>query len=153
MVFVDPVAIGHAPYLASWMERLPPLMTADMRTALSVRWSACTSARSRCSWCDCACVCMRVQSLFATCFDPALRFKQTELKEPVATVTNNVLASLCNLLDCFLEWLREKEGRENAKPVSGVRRPLPSGHVLPGPPTSSAPAPCAWYCARGSLTC
>lgn len=86
MVYTEPASLGWDPLITSWLEGIPPLLAAaGARAALL--------------------------GLVDTYLRSALYCLRRYLTEPVPTLDNQLVRSLTNLLDIFLEPFIEKEGR------------------------------------------
>ena len=79
MVYLEPGYIGLEPFVNCWLNELPPGID---RTELRV--------------------------LFDTYLEPAIDFMRRNVRELVASVNGNLVFSLLNLLDTFIEFLRPK---------------------------------------------
>ncbi|CAG5113648.1 Oidioi.mRNA.OKI2018_I69.chr2.g7738.t1.cds [Oikopleura dioica] len=93
MVYLEPGGIGLEPFVDCWISQLPPGV-------------------------DRACL----KDLFDTYMEPSIDFVRRNLKEIVTSVNGNLVFSLLNLLDTFVEPLRPKETGMPAMGVEGGKR-------------------------------
>jgi dynein heavy chain len=103
MIYMEPKSLGFDPVLQSWMEKLPKCFDKiPIKAKLKGYWD--------------------------TYLVGALFFLRRSLTEPLATVDNNLNASIMRLLDCFFEPFKEKEGRDvpSAKALGDLMKGLPA---------------------------
>jgi dynein heavy chain len=91
MVYMEPTSLGHMCLIDSWLQfTLPSTMRARKH--------------------------QKITTTLRNCFDNYVRasflFLRRFLKEPVPTVNNSLVNSLCKLLDCFFEPFQLQEGRQ-----------------------------------------
>ncbi|KAG2439747.1 hypothetical protein HYH02_010624 [Chlamydomonas schloesseri] len=86
MVYMEPSALGLEPLLTSWLGRLPPGGVAENRGKLG--------------------------AIFKALVPDALRFLRRNLKETVATVNNNLVASCFGLMDSLTKPFVRGEGED-----------------------------------------
>lgn len=85
MIYMEPEGIGNKNLYMSWMKSTPPAFT-FRKTTLPM-----------------------LDTLYDKYVDELLEFVRFEIKEPVITVANNLVASLCRILDCFFAAYRDTE--------------------------------------------
>eukprot|EP00163_Fabomonas_tropica_P009440 TRINITY_DN1923_c0_g2_i1.p1 TRINITY_DN1923_c0_g2~~TRINITY_DN1923_c0_g2_i1.p1 ORF type:complete len:2559 (-),score=897.69 TRINITY_DN1923_c0_g2_i1:297-7319(-) len=83
MVYMEPGPIGNAPLVNSWLDALN---------------KNCQPYREK------------LEALFEAFLDSSLTFLRKNLKEAVETVDNNLVHSLCRVLNCFFAKYTEEEG-------------------------------------------
>ncbi|GLI62391.1 hypothetical protein VaNZ11_005010 [Volvox africanus] len=101
MVYMEPTALGLEPLLQSWLARLPPGV-AEHKALLA--------------------------DIFNALVPEGLRLLRKSLKETVATVNNNLVASCFGLMDALLKAFERSEGQEppNAEERAAQAAMLPS---------------------------
>ncbi|KAG5457288.1 MAG: dynein heavy chain, N-terminal region 2-domain-containing protein, partial [Olpidium bornovanus] len=81
MVYMDPAILGWRPYVASWMQKLPPHVTQEQKDVIAPLFEAYT--------------------------DAGLAFVRKHCKELVPSVNLNLVTSLCKLLRTFFARMQE----------------------------------------------
>ena len=79
MVYLEPGYIGLEPFVNCWLNQLPPGINRN-----------------------------ELRALFDQYLEPAIDFLRRNVRELVASVNGNLVFSLLNLLDTFIEFLRPK---------------------------------------------
>jgi dynein heavy chain len=85
MVYMEPVSLGLQCYFTSWLNTLPPRVTANPAVKA------------------------KLEALGEIFLEPGCYFLRHDLVEPVETVDNNLVQSLFRLLDCFFADYVETE--------------------------------------------
>jgi len=78
MVYMEPTALGYQPYIQSWFNTLPKLLMDKKSFNENIKF------------------------LFHKFLDLCIDFNRYNIKEIVITGDNDLVASLCKLLECFL---------------------------------------------------
>ena len=91
MVYVEPEELGTDPLVASWMNIRPDSMSAELRQLL--------------------------QDLFDWLLYPALDFQRRNCKEVSPTIDQNLVQSMCHLLDSMHDVFCAKDEEGNALPL------------------------------------
>lgn len=87
MVYMEPVSLGLEPLVTSWLNTLPEKVHAHPGFK------------------------ERLAELFDVYAHPMIRFVRKHLKEPVMSMDNNLLQSVCRLLNCHLVNFKDSEIR------------------------------------------
>jgi dynein heavy chain len=77
MVFMEPVSLGTAPLVESWMKQVPPNIIARKKVARTLK------------------------DLFELLLAPSLEFLRHHCREIVPSTNNNLVASCTRILNCF----------------------------------------------------
>ena len=85
MVYMEPVSLGVTPLIDSWFQGLPESLNRVEGLKPKLR------------------------ALFDAHVEDGIYFIKTNCKEPVQTMENSLAASLCRLMDCYLNAYKENE--------------------------------------------
>lgn len=85
MIYMEPEGIGIKANYLSWMKSVPPSFS-FRKTTLPM-----------------------LEALYDKYVEDLVYFVRFEVKEPVKTVDNNLVGSLCRILDCFFWNYRDTE--------------------------------------------
>jgi dynein heavy chain len=101
MVYMEPQAIGNEPLVLSWLNECPESF--KLRKNLVPQ----------------------IKGLFDKYLEEMLKFMRRNCAEPVITVNNNLVQSLCRILDCYFNDYRESETRKvTAEEVEGLEQQI-----------------------------